>query len=323
MKAILSIDGGGIRGLIPALVIAAIEERTGKHSTELFDFFAGTSTGGIIALGLNVPQHDGSPRYGAKDLAEFYRGEGGTIFNRSTMQRFTSVDGWADEKYDHRPLNKVLQEYLGEDMPMRSAIKPVMVSTYDLHNRKPRFLKSFNPEHYTLPIWMAARATSAAPTYFEPAELPIDSGSAVLVDGGVFVNNPAASAYAEAMRGWRGEDILVVSVGTGSETGSFNFADAQNWGKAEWIQPLIHIVFDGVSDAVDYQMEYMLGKRYVRLQIALRNANPDLGDATPTNLAKLEMEAERLLAAHQPEIDAICKLLAPTSSVTVQGSTTA
>lgn len=317
MKAILSIDGGGIRGLIPALVIAAIEERTGKHATQLFDFFAGTSTGGIIALGLNLPAEDGSPRYGAKDLADFYRGTGGSIFSRSTMQRFTSLDGWADEKYDHRPLNKVLQDYLGENMPLRSAIKPVMVSTYDLYNRKPRFLKSFNPEHYTLPFWMAARATSAAPTYFEPAELPIDSGTAVLVDGGVFVNNPAASAYAEAMRGWHGEEILVVSIGTGSETGSYNFAQAQHWGKVEWIQPLIHIVFDGVSDAVDYQMEHMLGKRYVRLQIPLRTANPDLGDASPENLAQLEAEAGRLLAAYQPEIDTLCRLLVQPLAVPV------
>jgi patatin-like phospholipase/acyl hydrolase len=264
-----------------------------------------------------VPAQDGSPRYGAKDLADFYRGTGGSIFSRSALQRFTSLDGWADEKYDHRPLNKVLQEYLGEDLPMRSAIKPVMVSTYDLYNRKPRFLKSFNPEHFTLPMWMAARATSAAPTYFEPAELPIDSGSAVLVDGGVFVNNPAASAYAEAMRGWHGEEVLVVSVGTGSETGSYNFAQAQHWGKVEWIQPLIHIVFDGVSDAVDYQMEHMLGKRYVRLQIPLRSANADLGDASPDNLAKLESEAERLLAAYQPEIDTLCKLLAPPLAIPV------
>jgi patatin-like phospholipase/acyl hydrolase len=317
MKAILSIDGGGIRGLIPALVIAAIEERTGKHAIQLFDFFAGTSTGGIIALGLNVPAEDGSPRYGAKDLADFYRGAGGNIFGRTAMQRFTSLDGWADEKYDHRALDKVLQEYLGEDLPMRSAIKPVMVSTYDLYNRKPRFLKSFNPEHFTLPMWMAARATSAAPTYFEPAELPIDSGTAVLVDGGVFVNNPAASAYAEAMRGWQGEDILVVSIGTGSETGSYNFAQAQHWGKVEWIQPLIHIVFDGVSDAVDYQMEHMLGKRYMRLQIPLRGANSDLGDASPENLANLETEAHRLLAAYQPEIDTLCKLLAQPLAIPV------
>src|SRR5690606_23131848 len=112
------------------------------------------------------------------------------------------------------------------DLPMRSALKPVMVSTYDLHNRKPRFLKSFNPEHYTLPMWMAARATSAAPTYFEPADIPIESGRSVLVDGGVFVNNPAASAYAEAVRGWKDEDILVISLGTGSETDSYDFSKA-------------------------------------------------------------------------------------------------
>jgi patatin-like phospholipase/acyl hydrolase len=225
------------------------------------------------------------------------------------MKQVLSGHGWLDEVYDHKPLNRVLQEYFGDALPLRSALKLVMVSTYDLHNRKPRFLKSFNPDHYTLPMWMAARATSAAPTYFEPADIAIDSGRAVLVDGGVFVNNPAASAYAEAVRGWAGEDILVVSIGTGSETDSYDFHEAQHWGKVEWIQPLIHIVFDGVSDAVDYQMQQMLGKRFVRLQVPLQFADSDLGNATPGNLQRLEADARRLIDAHALEIDNVCALL--------------
>jgi patatin-like phospholipase/acyl hydrolase len=311
MKAILSIDGGGIRGVIPALVIAAIEQKTGRAAADLFDFFAGTSTGGIIALGLNVPGDDGRPRYTAENLADLYRKRGGEIFNRSFMKKFISANGWADEVYDHRPLEKILQEYFGVALPLASCIKPVMVSTYDLHNRKPRFIKSFHPEHRTLSVWQAARATSAAPTYFEPADIPIESGRAVLADGGVFVNNPAASAYAEALLGWKNEDILVISIGTGSETGSYDFSEAQHWGKLEWIQPLIHIVFDGVSDAVDYQMTQLIGKRYVRLQIPLQFADADLGNASPDNMTRLEADAQRLIAAHRLEIDNICALLCP------------
>ncbi len=314
MKAILSIDGGGIRGIIPALVIAAIEQRTGKAAVDLFDFFAGTSTGGIIALALNLPGENGRPRYKAEDLADFYRARGAQIFSRTTMKQFISLQGWADEMYDFRPLNNALQDYFGVATPLRAALKPVMVSTYDLHNRKPRFIKSFNPEHYTLPMWHAARATSAAPTYFEPADIPIAAGRSVLVDGGVFVNNPAASAYAEALRGWGSEDILVVSIGTGSETASYDFSDAQHWGKLEWIQPLIHIVFDGVSDAVDYQMTQMLGKRYVRLQIPLEFADADLSNAAPDNMARLEADAQRLIAAHRLEIDNISALLSATAA---------
>ncbi|HEX6008083.1 MAG TPA: patatin-like phospholipase family protein [Burkholderiales bacterium] len=310
MKTILSIDGGGIRGLIPALVIAQIEQRTGRRAAELFDFFAGTSTGGIIALALNVPDQDGKPLYTAEALADFYRQRGEQIFDRSFMKRIVSGHGWIDELYDHRPLNRILQEYFGGSLPMRAALKPVMVSTYDLHNRKPRFLKSFNPEHYALPMWLAARATSAAPTYFEPADIPIESGRSVLVDGGVFVNNPAASAYAEAVRGWKNEDIFVVSIGTGSETASYDYGAAQTWGKLEWVAPLIHLVFDGVSDAVDYQMNQMLGDRFLRLQITLQYADADLGNASADNLKRLEADAQRLIAAHNPEINRVCALLA-------------
>jgi patatin-like phospholipase/acyl hydrolase len=309
MKAILSIDGGGIRGVIPALVVAAIEQKTGRPAADLFDFFAGTSTGGIIALGLNVPGDDGRPRFNGENLADLYRKRGAEIFNRSFMKKFISGNGWADEVYDHRPLEGILQEYFGVATPLASCIKPVMVSTYDLHNRKPKLIKSFHPEHRTLAMWQAARATSAAPTYFEPADLPIESGRAVLVDGGVFVNNPAASAYAEAVRGWTNEDILLVSIGTGSETGSYDFSEAQHWGKLEWIEPLIHILFDGVSDAVDYQMTQLIGKRYVRLQIPLQFASADLGNASPDNLAKLEADAQRLIGAHRLEIDNVSALL--------------
>ncbi|HET9440715.1 MAG TPA: patatin-like phospholipase family protein [Longimicrobiales bacterium] len=316
MKAILSIDGGGIRGIIPALVIAAIEKRTGRRAAELFDFFAGTSTGGIIALALNVPGENGKPRYTADELADFYRQRGANIFDRSFVKRITSGQGWVDEVYDHRPLNRILQEYFGGALPMRSALKPVMVSTYDLHNRKPRFLKSFNPEHYALPMWLAARATSAAPTYFEPADIPIESGRSVLVDGGVFVNNPAASAYAEAVRGWKNEDILVVSVGTGSETDSYDYGEAQTWGKLEWVSPLIHLVFDGVSDAVDYQMTQMLGDRFVRLQVTLQYGDADLGNASADNLRRLEADAQRLIAAHNVELDNVCALLSAATALT-------
>ena len=321
MKAILSIDGGGIRGIIPALVMATIEERTGRRAAELFDFFAGTSTGGIIALALNVPNENGQPRYTALELTDFYHNAGPRIFDRTVMKQILSGNGWLDEVYDHRPLNRVLQEYFGDALPLRSALKPVMVSTYDLNNRKPRFLKSFNPEHYTLPMWLAARATSAAPTYFEPADIAIDSGRSVLVDGGVFVNNPAASAYAEAVRGWRDEDILVVSIGTGSETDSYDFHAAQHWGKLEWIQPLIHIVFDGVSDAVDYQMQQLLGKRFVRLQVPLQYADADLGNASPDNLERLAADARRLIDAHGVEIDHVCALLQAKTTAPLPGIT--
>ena len=90
---VLSIDGGGIRGIIPALMLGEIERRTNKPIAELFDLIAGTSTGGILALGLTVPGPDGKPKYCADELVQLYKEEGPRIFHRPTWHRIRSVGG--------------------------------------------------------------------------------------------------------------------------------------------------------------------------------------------------------------------------------------
>src|SRR5918997_6844902 len=99
MKKVLSIDGGGIRGIIPAMVLAEIERRTGKLTSEVFDLVAGTSTGGILALGLTKPGQDGGPEYSAEELIELYEAEGEEIFSRPVWHRLHSLWSVAEEKY--------------------------------------------------------------------------------------------------------------------------------------------------------------------------------------------------------------------------------
>ena len=110
---VLCIDGGGIRGLIPALVLAEIERRTGRRTAEMGDFVAGTSTGGILACGLTRAGVDGAPRYSAQELANIYIEEGPRIFHRSLLKRIFSVEGWIDERYDDTGLMDALERYFG------------------------------------------------------------------------------------------------------------------------------------------------------------------------------------------------------------------
>src|ERR1700754_2691236 len=95
---VLCIDGGGIRGLIPALVLAEIERRTDRRIAEMVDFVAGTSTGGILACALTRPDPDGRPLFSAEELAGIYVEEGPRIFRRSLLKRIFSVEGWVDER---------------------------------------------------------------------------------------------------------------------------------------------------------------------------------------------------------------------------------
>jgi uncharacterized protein len=313
---ILSIDGGGIRGLIPAIVLAEIEARTGRRIAELFDLVAGTSTGGILACALTAPAR-GKPRYRAEELSALYETEGPRIFSRSLGRRIASADGLLDERYDDRGLHGALERYLG-DARLRDALTPILVTAYDIEARAAFFFRSARAvgdpaEDYAMAD--VARATSAAPTYFEPVAVqPAGGGRAhPLIDGGVFATNPAMCAYADALRGdgARGEVELVVSLGTGSHTRPLALKEVRDWGELEWARPIIDVVFDGAADTVDFQLAQLLpDDGYVRLQTELRRASDDLDDASPKNLARLREEAEGLIAARDAEIDALCGRLA-------------
>jgi len=300
MKTILSIDGGGIRGIIPALVVAHLEKASGKPACQLFDLMAGTSTGGIIAMGLAAPDpsQPDQPRYRAKDLADLYERHGREIFSRSLWKGITSTGGLTDETYSHRPLEDVLHAYFG-DHTLGECLCPVMATAYDIEARDTLFFKSWKPRHHAIPLKQVCRATSAAPTYFEPAEVEIEGVSHALIDGGVYINSPAVSAYAEATRLWPDEPIRLLSLGTGELTRPIWRDEARDWGKAGWLKPLLDSMFDGAADAVDYQMAHFLGDRYTRLQLTLDKANDDMDDATAGNIENLKRAGRALVRKYK------------------------
>ncbi len=309
MKKILSIDGGGIRGLIPALVLSKIEEKTGRPTAESFDLIAGTSTGGILALGFSKDNGKGKAQYSAKDLADIYQSRGKEIFSRSLWKGVSSVAGLADETYSHSGIEKVLDEYFGDE-PLGSCLTRTLITSYDIQNREPLFFKSWREEYRSVQMKHAARATSAAPTYFEPALVPVGGATRALVDGGVFINSPSVSAYAEAKRIFPDEnDFFVLSLGTGELIRPIAYAEAKDWGKAGWVAPLLSCMFDGLADASNYQMNLFLGKQYVRLQTSLTVASDDMDNATNGNIENLKSEAKKLVGTYKTEIDAVCKVL--------------
>jgi patatin-like phospholipase/acyl hydrolase len=293
---VLAIDGGGIRGLIPALVLAEIERRTGRRIATLVDLLAGTSTGGILACALAKP--DPLP---AAEIAGIYEQEGPRIFDRTLLKTITSADGNLDERYDDKGLMAALRRYLG-DAKLGDATVPILITAYDIEARQAIVLRRAADAAVTMVE--AARATSAAPTYFEPVRV---AGRA-LIDGGVFAINPAMTAYAEVAD--EPVDVLA-SVGTGEHTRRLALDDVKGWGRLEWAEPIIDVVFDGSADAVDDQLARLAGDRYVRLQTRLDEASDDLDDASASNLAALRREAERLIAARDADIDALCAALTP------------
>ena len=279
-RRVLSIDGGGIRGIIPALVLAHLEQRTGKPCSELFDLMVGTSTGGMLALGLSID--DG---YGKQSL----------------WRKVRSVGGMLEEAYSHEALEAILDRYFGE-RALSACRVPTMVTSYDIQHRRTVFLKSWHGDHAGLLCKEAARATSAAPTYFEPTTLEWASESRTLIDGGVFMNSPSVSAYAEARKLFPDDEIAMLSIGTGELTRAIPYEAAKTWGSALWVMSLLDCMFDGVSKAADHQMRLFLGEDYLRLQTPLYYASDDMDDASKGNIRNLKQTAEELIHQSQAAV---------------------
>jgi len=326
---VLSIDGGGIRGVIPATVLAEIETRTKSRIAELFDLIAGTSTGGILALALAKPSAKDPtyPEYAASDLSDLYVKEGKRIFARSPWHRFTALDNLLDEKYDAAGLEAVLKQYFG-DVKMSKAVTETLVTSYELETREPWFFarhKALEAPESDFLMRFVGRATSAAPTYFEPEELKATTPHGGLIDGGVFANNPAMCAYVEAKKLHPGpEEVLVVSLGTGQYTRPIHFAEAKGWGLAKWAKPILDVVLDGVGDTVDHQMKVLCREsddgdpRYYRFQTELDVGSDDMDNVTAPNLNALKEKAQEIIAKHDDEIDELCHALTASAMVAEQ-----
>jgi patatin-like phospholipase/acyl hydrolase len=321
MRKVLSIDGGGIRGIIPAMILAEIEDRTGKRIAEMFDLVAGTSTGGILALGLTRPGEDDKPQYSARKLIDLYETEGGKIFSIPVWHRLRSGWGLADEKYPSEGIEEVAKRYF-EEVHLAEALTEVLVTAYEIEEREAWFFKRRHARDETRQgdnflMREVARATSAAPTYFEPIQLTWGPhGKRAFIDGGVHSNNPAMCAYVEAIKIHPEEkEFLVVSLGTGEQTREMPYEEVKGWGLALWAQPILNVVFDGVSDTVDYQLAEILStvegdaRRYYRFQTVLDIGKDDMDDASATNIHALKEKAQDIIDKNDASLETLCAQL--------------
>jgi len=242
MRKILSIDGGGIKGVFPASFLCTIEETTGKKISDYFDLIVGTSTGGIIALGLGMG-------FSAKELLEFYEQLGPKIFEGNLFLRALRRIGYS--KYSSGPLEKALISKFGDsklgESKNRLVIPSLNLETGEVHVYKTahhsKFLTDFKAK-----TWTVALAASAAPTYFPTYE----SASGIpLVDGGLWANNPVGPAVVEAIGvlNWSRDEIKVLSIGCTTEPVDIRTAKRKSMGLLSWASPIVDLIMSAQSSA--------------------------------------------------------------------------
>ena len=320
---LLSIDGGGIRGILPARVLAYIEDYCGRPVHQLFDGVAATSSGAITALALVKP---GVHKGRAAELAEFYREYAPAIFEEGWADEAFTVPSWISRwlgipqgydlndlwrpKYAGQGRHRVLDEHYGATH-LTQALLPVYIPSYCTKVRTPIIFVS-RPEHTAdeeffeataeATFTEAAMASSAAPTYFPPFSLR----RYCLIDGGLMANNPTALAFAH-FRGKPGD--LVLSLGTGSMQKSYPYTEVAGWGTLNWAGPMLRMALDGQSESAHLALERMLPPAtYLRMQGLLYDAkvSDDLDDWQPNNLSAIERLAKTMIIESKARLNTFC-----------------
>ncbi|GAB4274783.1 MAG: patatin-like phospholipase family protein [Candidatus Promineifilaceae bacterium] len=266
---ILCLDGGGIRGIYSMVLLERIAKEV-PNLMKKIDMFSGTSTGGIIGLGLA----DG---YTPAEGVELYRKFGKKVFKDSRFDNLLDLGRLIGAQYSTRPLKKILQEtYRSKTLAELRTKKGklVLIPTFDLdavkddvRSWKPKFFHNFPGEDSDggeLLVDVALR-TSAAPSYF-----PTYQG---YIDGGVVTNNPSMGALAQALNeGKLQSEIRLLSIGTG-RVAQYIRGKNLDWGQAQWAKTLLPIMFDGLMGVASYQCHTILGKSgFHRLDPQLKKA---------------------------------------------------
>ena len=321
---ILSVDGGGVRGIIPALILEELERRLTRRGkvpvfSRLFDLMVGTSTGGLIVLGLSCPGERAGrrilPRYRPEDLTRFYRDRGADIFPFRRFNALRTMSQAFTDKYDYRGYEELLRETFGEST-LRDSLCPLLVTSYDINRGLPHLFKHRPGGRYwedlNFSMAQAARATSAAPTFFEPAvveSLGPEVRRFYLVDGSMVANNPALIAYSEARKLYPGAlRYVILSLGTGLLPRRFSYPDIRRWGYLDWVSPskdvpLLSEYSQGQSAAVEHMLNRMPRVSFHRLNVPLHQGS-DMDDARPESLDLLSQATEEFLQISEPLLDA-------------------
>jgi predicted acylesterase/phospholipase RssA len=261
MRRILSIDGGGIKGVFPAAFLATVEQSVGGNIADYFDLIVGTSTGGIIALGLGMGLT-------ASEILSFYEVHGPGIFGGNRFLR--GLRSWFRAKYDRRPLELALVEVFGDrklgESRKRLVIPSLNSETGEVHvwktSHHPRLERDYRCRAVEVGL-----STAAAPTFF-PTYVT-DSGTPLL-DGGMWANNPIAVATVEALGilGWQSDEIQILSLGCTSPPLDVEWGRKHSLGKFGWANQISEVFLVAQSFSANGMALHLVKDRQQVLRIS-------------------------------------------------------
>jgi patatin-like phospholipase/acyl hydrolase len=302
---ICSLPGGGIKGIISAMFLMKLEQITGKHPTELFDIFIGTSTGALICSILNIPSVEGSLhpwKYTAKDLLDVYIKEASTTFESSMWRKVSTMNGIYGPMYYTRNRDEKLKAWLG-DVSLKDTLCDVIITSYELCTHSPVFFKSrkarLDPQDNFL-LTDVNKAATAAPTIWPPHQI----GERIFIDA-LYGKDPSLFGITEALKHYNADlgNILVLTLGTGYTRKKTDPGKVVTSGHTFLIE-----VFSNMINANTMNVPYMItelfqeGSKILKLDVALAEEHMGICDVSKKNLDYLIRTTQQYIAENEDEI---------------------
>ena len=330
MKIILSIDGGGIRGIIPATILSYLEQKIQEIVNDnrikignLIDFVAGTSTGSVIGSLMLIPDDNNFyPKYKMTEIIDFYLSLGDKVFRHNLLHDIKNVWGLFGPRFKNsnieEPLLKQFDHYKLKDL-----IKPCMFSGYDIEKRKIVFYTNNdkNKKYENYNIKDIIRGSTSIPSYFAPAHFNDGLEFNSIVDGGLFANNPAFAAFTEISKTifngkkqiYTPNELIIISLGTGSFNKKiYSYNESKKWGKIKWIMPLIDILLTANSEITDYEIKQLFSSydsshNYKRINPPIKLGSKDSMDASKKNLVNLLKDTNNYIQENKILLDTLAR----------------
>ncbi len=308
---VLSLDGGGVRGILHLATLAKLEEQTGKRVVDMFDGISGTSVGGIIATLLTMPNPDdpSQPKYHPRQLLELF------IANRSKMfqSKWQSFGGFFGTKYKTTGLKNFLHSLLGENS-FKNRWLPTVLVTHDLHTYQERLFSTIDDEDYYAKH--VAMATAAAPTYFKPQHVfPIGDPSSrgyFVSDGGTCMNNPSLVGIGLLHKYYNVqlERVHILSLGTGVSNIPLENVALRRGGALSWVRVIADLCMGGQESIDNDLVSSYCGDRYHRFNPILAPCDLAMDDISDAHRDALLRANATMLTNKAAEFDNVARHLA-------------
>lgn len=307
---LLSVDGGGVRCIIPLRILKEITKRTGLAVHEIFDGFAGTSAGAFLLNALLIPGENNGAKFTPSILWKRLDDDLPKIFNETLSRELEGGFGLFESKYSAKPLRESVTELVDQAL-FKDQIAEILVPSFNKNTYEPiiftREESRKDNEKSALKVYDVILASTAAPTYFPPHKMEMGGNEYSCVDGGLVANNPSAFCYAQAKKsGHKNKKILLVSLGTGLP--DYSTHKSLGTGLLGWLPNIEDAFFMGAEKGAD-ELTKRLVKKYYRINVPIKASHNKLDDASKENLHYLKKAAKKWIKKNDDYIESLCKKL--------------